>query len=444
MAVGSYIIFVSVGLIIYFSFRDGIRGGVITSAITILYYLLIIYTRNYSGQMLVSALITTTILGIIFLILSGTIGWLKQTIDSLIEQEADARRRLEAIIEQLPIGVIITDEKGKLVHQNKKTEAILGMKLPPQLSFTDPALLQNTANNDIYNPRDIPIADVLANKKPIIDKEYTVKRKSGKMSYLQVSASVIRNKNGKVIAATEIINDVTAQKELEQLKDEFISIASHELKTPITTIKGFTEIMLKQSEKEKKKTFINYLTKMNYQVDRTTVLVNELLDVSKIQSGKLDLKKEVIEYSSFVREIVEDLQQITTTHSIIFSNSVGKALVNIDKYRLNQVISNLITNAVKYSPQADKVQVNLTKKGDKVMLAVKDYGIGISKKDLAYVFDRFFQAKTQIRQSASGLGLGLYIASEIIKRHDGKIWAESAPKKGSTFYFDIPIEKTDA
>jgi two-component system, OmpR family, phosphate regulon sensor histidine kinase PhoR len=442
MVAGMYVIFMSVGLIIYFSFRDGVRGGIITSVITIGYYLYIIYTRNYTGQQLTSGLITSTILGAIFLSLSVIIGYLKQTIDKLIEREADARRRLEAIIEQLPIGVIITNESGKLVHQNKKTEAILGMKLPSQFSFKDPPLLLGKSNTiEKVDPEDVPILDVLASKKPIIDKEYVIYRKNGTKSFLQVSASVIRNRKGKVIAATEIINDITSQKELEQLKDEFISIASHELKTPITTIKGFTEIMLKQAEKEKKATFSNYLSKMNYQIDRTTVLVNELLDVSRIQSGKLDLKKESINFSIFVKEIVDDLQQILPTHSIILQNDINGVMVSIDKYRLNQVISNLITNAVKYSPQSDNVLVNLTKKGDKVIFTIKDYGIGISKRDLDLIFDRFYQAKTQNRPSASGLGLGLYIATEIIKRHSGRIWAESSKGNGSTFSFEIPIKE---
>jgi PAS domain S-box-containing protein len=439
MAVGSYAIFLSVGLIIYFAFREGLLGGMVTTIITIFYYIYIIATRHYSGGALRAGLETTAILAGIFLVLAGVIGWLKQNIDKLIEREADEKRRLEEILQQLPIGVLVTDATGKLTHQNKRFAKIMGLKIPDDFEFGKKVLLKSSRNNILVEPSDSPLMEVLQSKKAVEDRDFIVDKKDGNKAYVQVSASIIRNKRGEVIAATEIINDISRQKELESLKDEFISIASHELKTPLTTIKGFTEILVTQSKKDHLRSYTNFLTKMNYQVDRITALVNDLLDVSKIQSGKLELSKEEIKFGSFLKETVEDLQQVIPTHKIVLKNGTNGQIVSADKYRLNQVLTNLITNAAKYSPNAKKIVVTSTASKKYITLNVQDYGIGISEKDMAYVFDRFFQAQSTQRQSASGLGLGLYITSEIVNKHGGKIWAESKEGKGSTFSFNLPV-----
>lgn len=226
---------------------------------------------------------------------------------------------------------------------------------------------------------------------------------------------------------------MTHHKELERRKDEFISIASHEFKTPLTTIKIFTQILMQYLAGDKKTS--GYLIKVNNQVDQLTNLVNDMLDVSRIQSGKLALQKEEFNLYKLIKEAVEDIQD-TTEQQIILTGQQVKIVA--DKFRINQVIINLLSNAVKYSSRTNPVKVNLSSQKDFISVSVADSGIGIRKSNQKKIFEPFFQSENKMRPSASGLGLGLYISKEIIQRHGGKISVDSATGKGSTFTFNLP------
>lgn len=228
------------------------------------------------------------------------------------------------------------------------------------------------------------------------------------------------------------------RKEVEERKDEFISIASHELKTPITTIKGYTQI-LNQLLRKNNKNLLSYTAKMDEQLNRLTKLVNDLLDVSKIQVGKLQLQKERVEIGQLIEDVIADLQ-LVNKHKIIFERN-GKELVAwIDRYYITEVLINLVSNAIKYSPKSDKVIIRVNNNHHNIVVNVEDFGIGISQKDKEKIFQKFFRADNRIRQSFSGLGLGLYISSEIIKQHDGRMWVDSIKGKGTTVSFKLPKE----
>ncbi len=259
--------------------------------------------------------------------------------------------------------------------------------------------------------------------------------KSGKIFWVESQSSVIKDKQGKPIGTRGVTMDISERMELERRKDELISIASHELKTPVTTLKSFTQILQQYLNNNEKAGY--YLSKMNGQIDRLTILINDLLDVSKIQAGKLELNKENFLLDELIKDVVDDMQNIADNHEIFLTNSKNIS-INADKYRLSQVLINLLSNAIKYSPNSQKIYVNVKKTKKNVTVRIQDFGIGISKKNIPQVFERFFQADNKIRQSFSGLGLGLYISSEIIKRHHGTINVESEKGKGSTFFFHLP------
>lgn len=225
----------------------------------------------------------------------------------------------------------------------------------------------------------------------------------------------------------------------EQRKDEFISVASHELKTPITTIKGYTQILNKLL-KGKNKNLLAYTAKMEEQLNRLTKLVNDLLDVSKIQTGKLELQREKVKIDDLIKDVTRDIQ-MTSNHQIIFKKNGRLPRAWVDKYLISQVLINLISNAIKYSPKANKVFVRSLLDED-IIISVQDFGIGISAKDKEKIFERFYQADTRIRQSFQGLGLGLYISYEIIKSHGGNMWVESVKGKGSTLSFSLPTKRS--
>lgn len=439
LIVGAYIIFVHVALIIYFAFRDGIKGGFMTTFLAIAYYFYIIYTRHYGGQQFVSGVETTIILAVIYTLLAWVIGWLKQTIDILIIREADEKRRLQTIINQLPVGVVITDKDGKVVQANKKIDSILGIKFPLGLQIGKQALLPTKERGRIVAPSQGPLAQVLKSGKSAVEKEYQVIRKDGKALHLQISAVPILNHEGKRIAAVSITSDVTQQKEIESRKDDFLNMASHELKTPLTSMKLYIETFLSRASHLKDEKSVRVINRIKYQTEKLEDLVADLLDVSRIQTGKLVFRKETFSLNDMIDETIQGLQDAAGSHHISFS--APKSIdVYADRFRLYQVLTNLLTNAIKYSPEESTIKVRLTNSGNKATVSVQDKGIGIPKDQQRKIFDRLYQVTDAKEKTFPGLGLGLYISREIIRRHRGSIWVESEKDKGSTFYFAVPLK----
>ncbi len=439
LIVGVYIIFVSASLIIYFSFHDGILGGIIASTITILYYAEIMYTRHYRGAQLSAGISTTIVLAIVFYCLAAVIGWLKQTIDGLIVNEGDEKRRLQAIVDQLPVGVLITDAQGKITQGNKKIEEILQTKISQGTSVKDNLIMQSRHDGKIVNPSEAPLVQVLRTRKPIVGKEYVIDRVNGKQTHLQVNASAISNKDGKLIAAASIISDITQQKEMETRKDDFVNMASHELKTPLTSMKIYIDLLTKRIKQSQDNKSIKILKNIENQTEKLQELVNDLLDVSRLQTGKLMFTKEQFRLDALIRETIEGLQEVAKNHKIVFSSNKATSIY-ADRFRIYQVLTNLLTNAIKYSKNADEIIVSLQRSRGKAIVRVQDFGIGIAKDQQKKIFDRLYQVTDHQEKTFPGLGMGLYISKEIVKRHKGCLWVESEKNKGSTFIFSLPLK----
>ncbi len=238
---------------------------------------------------------------------------------------------------------------------------------------------------------------------------------------------------------TMIHSTAILERELaEKRKNEFISLASHELKTPTTTIKAYTQILRRYPTIKKNQKTKIYLARMETQVDKLTRLVVDLLDVSRLLADKLDLRKEKFPIQKLVKESVDNINLIHNHHKIILE-SQGKMQVYADRERIGQVIDNILTNAIKYSPKSKKVYVKIMPKNDQVIISIKDRGIGIDEQYHKQLFQRFFRVDEKQAGKYPGLGLGLYLSSEIIKRHDGKLWFKSKLSRGSTFYVSLQI-----
>lgn len=431
-----YLLFVTIGLIIYFAFRDGIRGGVLASLITILYYLFIGSFHQMPTEQKERSLIAIPILGLLFLFISTTIGWLKQRIDKLITQEADEKQRLQTIIQQLPVGVLITDSKGRLTQHNKQADTILGVKLPPGFRIGKDELTNATLNGKPILSSSSPLTLALSRHKSNFRREFLYKKDGKRDAILQISSRAIKNRDGKVIAGVTTINDITAQKEMEKRKDDFVNMASHELKTPLTSLRLYLDSLMVSITSGNTDKAIKTLRSVHYQAERLQELISDLLDVSRLQTGKLSFTKEDFRLDSLLKQTVEELQG-TGKHKLSFT---GRSPVKIraDKFRIYQVVVNLITNAMKYSPSDTEIEISLKRKGHQVIVSVKDQGIGIEKSQQKKIFDRLYQVTDVKEKTFPGLGMGLYISREIIKRHKGKIWVDSEKGKGSTFYFSLP------
>ncbi len=241
-----------------------------------------------------------------------------------------------------------------------------------------------------------------------------------------------------VIAFVYHTNYIKTLEEQDRHKDEFMSIATHELKTPVTSLKIFAQVLENRFAKAGDETSALHLAKMDAQLNKLTALIEDLLDATKINSGKLQFHEEFFDVNELVSEIVEEMQRTTEKHTLIKKLRISKIIYG-DRTRVGQVLTNLISNAIKYSPKSDKIIIMTKIEKGSVTISVQDFGIGIAKEDQPKIFKRFQRVGNQ--NTFGGLGLGLFIAATIMQRHGGKIWVESEEGKGSTFSFSLPLKR---
>lgn len=227
-----------------------------------------------------------------------------------------------------------------------------------------------------------------------------------------------------------------AQKAI-RVHDDFISIASHELRTPVTTLKLYVQLLQKQLGGRGEENVVHALTRMDTQLNKLTLLIKDLLNVSQIELGKLDYQEELFDLNEVVKETVEQIQPTTHKHSIRIEGQVSQPVWG-DKDRIGQVLTNLLTNAIKYSPLADTIILRLASTEDAAVVSVQDFGIGIEQEHVQYIFDRFYRVSDADEKTYPGLGIGLYITHEIIKRHGGTLTVVSEKGHGSVFTFTLP------
>ena len=240
------------------------------------------------------------------------------------------------------------------------------------------------------------------------------------------------------LQALKTEEELQQTKLLDEKKKEFISIASHELKTPLTTIKAFTKLAIDASEQQVPDKVTRYLKKVENQVNKLHALVRQLLDISKIETGKLDLSCERVEWGEFMDELFPILEQLTPSHQLNSKpNLTEKIWVNIDRLRLEQVFTNLMNNAAKYSPHQSPIVLQYECSKEEITICIVDKGIGIPTANLERIFDKYFR-DPQAAARYSGFGMGLYITATIVHDHGGKIWAESDGATGTTLFFSIP------
>jgi PAS domain S-box-containing protein len=235
------------------------------------------------------------------------------------------------------------------------------------------------------------------------------------------------------------IEDITDRREIERRKDDFLSIASHELKTPLTTVKGYVQMLTRYMPENANDRYRGLVEKTAAYVNRLNNLITELLDVSKIQTGNIELHREPFDFDRMLNDTVEGLQAGTKSHRITVKGKAGTAIYG-DESHLIQVINNLLSNAIKYSPESNEILVYVTQVSDYLKVAVTDYGMGIKIEDQNKIFDRFYRV-SEIQQKFPGMGIGLYVCDQIIKNHGGTLWVESEKERGSTFSFTLPLNK---
>jgi PAS domain S-box-containing protein len=352
------------------------------------------------------------------------------------------------------------DLKNAELYQAVKELEFLANAVPAVVWTATPDGMLDYINERWYECSDVPISDSLGTKwaatlhpddvrltlkswqssissgEPY-QVEFRLKDKFGNYRWWLVRALALTNKHGQISKWYGTNTDITEQKELERQKDNFLSVASHELNTPVTSIKAYAQVletMLKRSGDEKNAAL---MAKMDKQINRLTSLIGDLLDVTKINSGRLEFQNVSFDFNEMVCDSIADLQLSAEKHEI--QSKLGEVgMIVGDRERICQVVVNLLTNAIKYSPDANRIIVYTENHVDEVQLCVQDFGIGLNRDKKDRVFEQFYRVSGTKEHTFPGLGLGLYISSEIVKQLGGRIWVNSVEGKGSTFCFAIP------
>lgn len=349
------------------------------------------------------------------------------------EQLTQAREYSEAIIRTVQVPLLILDRDLRVKTANRSFYQLFQV----EEEKTERKFIYDLGNGQWNIPALRKLLHEILPKNNVFD-NYEIKHTFPSIGYkiMLLNARKFYKDGDNILLAIE---DITNRKDIEKQKDAFIGIASHELKTPITTMKAFTQILEKRLSGRGDEKDAYLIQNINKQADRLTDLINDLLNTSKIQAGKLVLEKKKFDLNAVVRKAVVDFQFTTDTHQVIKEGEIKEKVFG-DQSRIEQVLANLITNAIKYSPKADKVIVRLETNKTNAIVSVQDFGFGIAKRDQVKVFDSFYRTGDKEEKNVAGFGLGLFIAAEIIKGHHGKIWVESAKGKGSTFYFTLPFK----
>jgi len=366
--------------------------------------------------------------------------------DGLAEAErllSESRDRLKFAVDSAGLGTWDYDPQTKELILDKRCKEIFGLK----------SLIH--ANLDAFfemvHPDDKTIAEKKVNDTLLggdtgeFDLEFRTASIDGQMKWLKAKGRAYFDDKGSAVRFIGTLLDITVQKLIDEAtrellikKDEFISIASHELRTPITSLKASLQMVQRTTAKiEGMETTGNFVNRALRQVDKLTLLIKDLLDVTQIQSGKLELKKAEFNLGDMINECHEDLQANSDKHKLIIEGNTN-ITINADRNRLEQVVINLLSNAIKYSPEGGEVIIKTEKLKEGIKISITDFGIGIPPNKIPLLFDRFYRVEEKSQRYA-GLGLGLYISAEIIRRHNGNINVESKEGKGSTFWFVIPV-----
>jgi PAS domain S-box-containing protein len=351
-----------------------------------------------------------------------------------------SKEEFRQVADNAPAMIWMTDENKLCNFVNKGWLKFTGRKKEDELGY---GWVEGMHPDDY--PRCAEVFEDAFNERKVYSLEYRFRREDGAYRWLSERGAPRYSPDGKFEGYIGTCIDIHEMKVHEQRRDEFIKMASHELKTPVTSIKGYVQLLLDVYKHQLRNkpplpahAIETSLSTIDRQIVKLNRLMSELLDLSRIDSGKLELNMQHFNLNNLIAETVEDVQQTTKHHIHVQNNADCKVFG--DKDRIGQVTLNILTNAIKYSPRMNSIEVNIFQPTDSsVSVSITDYGIGIEKKDQEKIFERFYRVEGKTEQTYPGFGIGLFIASEIVQRHNGTIKVESKKGEGSTFTFTLPL-----
>jgi signal transduction histidine kinase/CheY-like chemotaxis protein len=363
-----------------------------------------------------------------------------------VTEEVVARRQLAKATDTLTLAVDAANlgtwrtdwGTGNLIFSDIGRQ-IQGIPAKTELTFEQAVSLVIPEHREATTKA---IEDAVENKREF-NINYMIQPLDGsKRKWLNSSGKVEVGPNGNVVGVIGTLLDVTELKEDSLRKDDFIAMVSHELKTPLTMLMGYAQILDKYAQKGSDVYASEKLEKMVNQIKKMSTMISGFLNVSRLESGKIQLQRQPFELGALVQEMIDDVESSSHSHQLV-CQSTQEITLNADRNKIGNVILNLISNAIKYSPRDTVVEVSYQIDGSFVQVSVADQGIGIANEDQEKLFDRYYRVAGDQMTNVSGFGIGLYLSAEIIKRHDGVIWVEGQTGKGSIFHFKLPLTYKD-
>lgn len=357
----------------------------------------------------------------------------------LYQQTTQEKRRLDAILESAADGIFITDNAHRIQRFNRALSKLTGWSAADAVGKTHDDVLRWARRDP--GP-DLAQAEaggwpLMTNPSPLTV-EGDLARADGGFTPASVTYAPLFDREGRLVNLIVTVRDITKFREAEELKSTFISIISHELKTPVALIKGYAETLNREDARWDRATVQDSLTVIVEEADRLNELIENLLDASRLQAGALKLTLADVPLDKLAAQLIKRFETQTARHTFSLEFSPDFPLVPGDEARLTQVLSNLLSNAIKYSPEGGRIVVRGTVGPGVVTVSVSDEGPGIARADLPHVFDRFYRANSELTKRVKGTGLGLYLAKAVVEAHGGRIRVESAPGHGTTFSFTMP------
>jgi len=330
-------------------------------------------------------------------------------------------------------AIISKDLNGKVTSWNRSAQATFGYTAEEMIGKPLSILFPP----DRFNEEQLIYERLKAGEHVL---HFQTQRVTKEKRTLDVSLAIspIWDRDGNMVGLSKIVRDITAEKKEENRKNDFVGMVSHELKTPLTSILGYIQMLLAKAKKTEDNFTVAALTKTENQTKKMVTMVQDFLNIGRLEDGKIRIKKEIFPIGKLITEVITEITMLNSTHTIIYEQDLENSVL-ADRDKIGQVINNLIGNAIKYSPNANEVKVICKQQDNKLTIAVKDKGFGISENDQLHLFERYYRVENETTGRIAGFGIGLYLVAEILRLHDSRIQVESVKDEGSTFYFELPI-----
>lgn len=365
--------------------------------------------------------------------LAGLNNELEERVLTRTKDLAESEERFRTMAEGSDMLIAVGDENGNTIYLSKAWYELTGRSISDMLTRGWVDLIHPDDRDGFLNAYATALAQRVA-----FGGEFRILGRNGEYRWLLCKNPPRFKPDGSFAGYISSSMDITDQKKEQQRKDDFIGMVSHELKTPLTSVYAYIDLLLKSAQRPIQVNPTSLLEKAKIQLNKMTKMINGFLNVSRLESGKLQIDKQVFDMADLVLDVKEETHATIHSHHFIFE-PVEPTTVNADWDKIGHVINNFISNAVKYSAQGSNIQIACITEHETAILSVKDEGMGISEADQVKLFDRYYRVENHQMKTIAGFGIGLYLCSEIIQRHEGKIWVESTLGKGSTFYFTLPL-----